>query len=109
MPARHSDQTKIRTKLAAERVRRGVPQRTMAELLGMKLTAYQRLERGQVANPRLRHLSNAARALGVKLGDVSEPEWLQWMPVPGHPEPPDRESIWHTAPSSPDAKTRARR
>lgn len=109
MPARHSDQTKIRTKLAAERVRRGVPQRTMAELLGMKLTAYQKLERGQEPNPRLRHLSNAAHALGVKLRDVSEPEWLQWLPVPGHPEPPDPESIWHTAPSSLVAQTRPRR
>jgi DNA-binding XRE family transcriptional regulator len=47
MPARHSDQTKVRTRLAALRVERGIPQRTMARLLGMGLTAYQALERGR--------------------------------------------------------------
>jgi transcriptional regulator with XRE-family HTH domain len=107
MPARHSDQTKVRTRLAELRVDRGVPQRTMAELLGMGLTAYQKLERSEEPNPRLRHLVNAAEVLKVELDELIEPEWLEWQPVDGHAEPPPQRSVWHTAPSSPMARRRA--
>jgi transcriptional regulator with XRE-family HTH domain len=100
MPARHSDQTNVRTKLAALRVDRGIPQKTMARLLGMGLTAYQALERGDERNPRLGHLVNAAEVLGVKLGAVIEPQWLDWLTVADYPTPPERGAVWHTAPSS---------
>jgi transcriptional regulator with XRE-family HTH domain len=107
MPARHSDQTKIRTRLAELRVDRGVPQRTMAELLGMGLTAYQKLERGEEPNPRLRHLVNAAEVLRVKLDELIEPEWLEWLAVDGHPQAPPAKAVWHTSPSSPLGRKRA--
>lgn len=107
MPARHSDQTKIRTRLAELRVDRGIPQRTMAELLGMGLTAYQKLERGEEPNPRLRHLVNAAEVLNVKPDELVEPEWLEWLAVDGHPQAPPPKSVWHTAPSSPVGRKRA--
>src|SRR5690606_8753272 len=103
MPARHSDQTKIRTRLAELRVDRGIDQRTMAELLGMGLTAYQKLERAEEPNPRLRHLVNAAEVLRVKLDELVEPEWLQWLASDEHPRPPAPKSLWHTSPSSPIA------
>ena len=109
MPARHSDQTKVRTRLAAARVQRGIPQRTMARCLGMGLTAYRALERGRDPNPRLRHLVNAAAVLQVGIDAIIEPEWRTWWSTDSDPQPPAPAEVWHTAPSSPVAQERSLR
>src|ERR1700760_4841184 len=96
----------MRTKLAELRVDRGITQSTMARAMGMGLTAYQALERGDDANPRLRVLVNASLILGVAVDDVIEQSWRAWLPTQAHQSPPDRQSLWHTAPSSPIARRR---
>jgi transcriptional regulator with XRE-family HTH domain len=109
VPARHSEQTHARTKLAELRVDRGIPQRTMAGLIGMGLTAYQALERGDDTNPRYRFLVNAATILGVTVDDLVEDEWREWLPSAAASSPPPRDEVWHTAPSSPVAQRRAQK
>jgi transcriptional regulator with XRE-family HTH domain len=76
------------TRVAALRVRLGVTQQELASASGVGLRAIQDLERGFRENPHLRHLTNIALALGVKLEDVCEPEWLVWTTFPNKPEKP---------------------
>jgi transcriptional regulator with XRE-family HTH domain len=81
--------TKVETKLADARLRGGLTQAEMAELTGISLPHYRRLERGQLRNPPLRFLVNCAIVLHVDLLDVVDDEWLQWMPFDArHPTPP---------------------
>lgn len=96
MPARRKDQTEIRTRLAAARVRRGVTQAELARAIGIALPTYRRLERGRMDSPPLRYLTNAALALGVTLDDLIEDEWREWFVFDHHraPEPPSPETLW---------------
>jgi len=81
--------TKVETKLADRRLRAGLTQAEMAELTGISLAHYRRLERGQMRNPPLRFLVNCALVLQAELLDIVEDEWLTWMPFDQrHPEPP---------------------
>lgn len=67
------------TKLARERIRRGVTQQELADAIGLAIASYQRLERGNNANPGIRTLQNCALALGVPLDDLIEDEWREWL------------------------------
>jgi transcriptional regulator with XRE-family HTH domain len=94
VPARDDPGSKRTTRLAAVRHWRGATQQELAEAVGVSLNTIRRLESGQVANPPLRTLINCSKALGVRLGDVAEPEWTTWWVPEGLdarslPEPPD--------------------
>jgi transcriptional regulator with XRE-family HTH domain len=74
---------------------RGVTQEELARAVGVSVPTYRRLERGQVANPKLRHLVNCAIALGVELGDVVEDSWLEWLRLDeASAEPPRPDEFW---------------
>lgn len=62
----------------------------MARCTGLSLSTYQRLEKGQMNNPPLRYLANCALALDVKLEDLIEDQWREWLPldVASAAEPP---------------------
>jgi hypothetical protein len=69
----------------------------MAALTGMSLATYRRLERAELENPPLRHLVNCvlvlrARIPDIRLGEIIEPEWLQWLALDDRtiepPQPP---------------------
>ncbi len=84
---------------------RGVTQEELARAVGISVPTYRRLERGQTANPKLRHLVNCAIALGVKLADVLEDEWLEWLPLDeASAEPPIRDEFWRR-PYRPDKRS----
>jgi transcriptional regulator with XRE-family HTH domain len=91
-PARRLEQTKVRTRLARMRLRRGMTQREVWEATGIGRGSYLYLEHGGHRSPPLRHLSNCAIILGCKLEDLIEPEWRRWLqlddaaPRPKHPE-----------------------
>ncbi len=68
----------------------------MAHAIGVSIATYRRLERGQLENPPLRYLVNAAIVLRVPLEDVIEPAWREWLaldPVSA-PDPPDLRRLW---------------
>ncbi|MCW3048495.1 MAG: Helix-turn-helix protein [Solirubrobacterales bacterium] len=96
---RREDQTDIRTRLGALRVKRGVTQAEMATALGVALPTYRRLERGRMASPPIRYLANCALALGVALEDLIEDEWREWFIFDAHraPTPPDHQRFWRKA------------
>src|SRR4051812_29600868 len=84
--------SKLSTKLAAVRLRRGMTQREIAAASGISYPTYQRLERGEIDNPPLRYLTNCAVVLGVRVGDLIEDAWLQWMRFDEHtPAAPTKE------------------
>ena len=61
----------------------------MAERIGIGLNTYQRLELGLARDPGLNTLMRCAKALGVPLGAVVDPGWLDWGGEDGVlPEPP---------------------
>lgn len=86
MPAPQGEQTKIRTRLAQQRVASGYTQRDMARLTGLSLTMYRRLERGEIDNPGIRWLVNCARALKVPTNELVEPSWAEWFVMPNGPQ-----------------------
>lgn len=90
------EQTHVRTHLAALRQERGIRQTEMAAAIGVSPTTYRRLERGQMSNPPLRYLTNAAILLRVDLEDVIEDEWREWLVVDDltASEPPDPRRLW---------------
>lgn len=73
-----------RTRLAELRSKRTpvIKQERMAELTGIPLRTYQRLEAGKITNPPIRYLVNCALVLEVELEQVCEPEWLSWTDFP---------------------------
>jgi transcriptional regulator with XRE-family HTH domain len=79
--------SKASSKLAAVRLRRGMTQREVAAASGISYATYQRLERGEIDNPPLRYLTNCALVLGVRVGDLIEDAWLQWMRFDEHTPP----------------------
>ncbi|HWY19509.1 MAG TPA: helix-turn-helix transcriptional regulator [Solirubrobacteraceae bacterium] len=95
-PARHNpyDGDPPDTRLARARLSRGVTQEELADAIGVSAPTIRRLERGEVENPKLRHLVNCAIALGVDLDDVLEDEWLEWLPAVGAAEPPVPDEFW---------------
>lgn len=91
MGSRKDLQANIRTRLGRSRVAAGITQERLAEVTGIPLATYRRLERGQLDNPPIRYLSNIALALDVDLEEICEDEWLWWTVFrDGQPaEPPD--------------------
>lgn len=78
--------SKSSTRLAQRRLAAGYTQKQMAELTGMSVMTYRRLERAELQNPPLRHLVNCMLVLRtrlpeIRLVDLLEPEWLQWLPL----------------------------
>ena len=72
------ERTKIETRLASLRVEKNVAQSEMSRRTGISLNTYRRIERGEMANPPIRYLTNIAIALSVPLEQICEPEWLEW-------------------------------
>ena len=72
--------TKGETKLARARLSARLTQQQMSEMTGLSLATYRRLERGSVRNPQLRHLSNCAIVLNLRLIDILDDQWLEWTP-----------------------------
>jgi transcriptional regulator with XRE-family HTH domain len=74
---------------------RGVTQEELADAIGISEPTYRRLERGQMSNPPLGYLVNAAHALGVDLQDLIEDEWRSWHRFrEDRPGPPAAEEFW---------------
>lgn len=85
------------TKLEQWRNRRGVSQDRLAAAVGVSRTTYQRLERGDHHDPRLRILVNCALALGCELSDLIEDEWREWYEFDvNQPKPPDPKTFWRS-------------
>ena len=72
MSRRHDRGVKAETKLARIRLASGLTQRDLIEATGMSRSLYWRLERGRIANPPLRHLTNCALVLGVPVEALIE-------------------------------------
>ena len=70
--------TPSRTKLARLRKAAGHEQQAFAGQIGVSRSTLQRYEAGDIANPALPVLVNAAIALRVPLGEVIEDHWLTW-------------------------------
>lgn len=94
--------SKDETRLAHLRLEAKLTQKQMAELTGMSLMTYRRLERAEIDNPPLRHLVNChlvlrSRLPDLRLGQVIEPRWLQWFVLddtaPAPPDPPKQEPV----------------
>lgn len=66
------------TKLAEWRDARGLSQRKVAELIGLSLPAYKRLERGELPRPRLAYFVNASIVLDVPLEVLIDEDYLTW-------------------------------
>lgn len=84
------------TRLAHARLSRGVTQEELARAVGISVPTYRGLERGRVRNPKLRHLTNCAIALGVELDDLLEDEWFEWLPLNASEaaQPPEPDEFW---------------
>lgn len=67
-----------RTKMARLRLQRGLTQFEVASRSRIAPSTYERLEQGDLWNPRIRHLANIAIVLGVALEDVIEDDWRGW-------------------------------
>ncbi len=86
--------SKRATKLARLRYERDVPQRELAEATGLSLRTLKRLELGEIPNPPIRYLANCALALGARLEDVAEDEWLTWSQLAaGQPKRPPKRPL----------------
>jgi transcriptional regulator with XRE-family HTH domain len=76
---RPGEQTIVRTKLAAWRVRRGLTQDELAELAGISRSKLIRLERGVArTDMRVEDMAQLAIALGCEPADLIERDWLRW-------------------------------
>ncbi len=97
-PARHNpyDGEPPSTRLARARLSRGVTQDELAVAVGVSVPTLRRLERGEVANPKLRNLVNCSIALGVDLNAVLEDAWLEWLPTADAVEPPKPREFWRS-------------
>lgn len=81
------------TKLAQHRKAANQEQQNFADLIGVSRSTLQRYESGNVDNPNLRILVNAAIALNVPLGALIEDEWRKWRgPGPLPPQVQRREA-----------------
>jgi transcriptional regulator with XRE-family HTH domain len=67
----------------------------LADAIGISEPTLRRLERGEMTNPPIGYLVNAAMALGVSLDDLIEDEWRQWHHIrPDRRTPPKHEELW---------------
>jgi transcriptional regulator with XRE-family HTH domain len=81
--------------LARVRMARGLTQEELADVIGISLPTYRRLERKGMENPGLRYLVNAAQALGADLNLLIEDDWREWMVFDEtRPEPPLASEFW---------------
>lgn len=98
---RPGEQTKVETKLAAWRVKRGMTQPELARAIGMSLSSYYRLERGIMRNPPLGYLANASIVLGCKLEKLIEDEWREWYGHRKHlsSRPENPKKLWRSPPA----------
>ena len=71
MGQRPAVQTRVRTKLAAERVKRGVSRQRLADAVGISPATLRRYENDPQANPPVRVLVNLAIALDTGVEDSS--------------------------------------
>jgi transcriptional regulator with XRE-family HTH domain len=96
MGRRPGEQTKIETRLAQWRVKRGATQASLAGAVGLSLATYRRLERGQNPNPPLGYLVNCAIALGCELDDLLDDHYRDWYVLDPWKagKPPQRERLW---------------
>ena len=96
MGRRPGEQTKIETRLAAWRTKRNITQAELAAAVGMSLTTYRKLERGDFDNPPLRYLVNCSIALDCKLDELLDDRYREWYPFdPANAgAPPDRAQLW---------------
>jgi transcriptional regulator with XRE-family HTH domain len=69
------------TRLARARLEAGYTQSEMSAWTGIPIATYRRLERGELRNPPIRHISNCAIVLKVALEDLIEDEWRDWLPL----------------------------
>ena len=91
VPADRS-RTTSQSRLAKLRLAADLSQHRMAELTGLSLNTYIRLERGEIANPPIRYRVNCAIVLGVDLDEVLAPEWTRWTPFSAMARRPPRRS-----------------
>ena len=103
MAGRNEPRSSSTSKLARERLRRGVTQQELADAIGIPLIAYWRLEHGRTGNPPLHYLVNCAIALGVELDDLIEDDWRAWHVLDQRRrQPPDPSAFWRDPRSSPE-------
>lgn len=69
-------------------------QMELAQATGISIATLRRLERGAMANPPLRYLTNCAIVLGVEVAELIEDEWLDWLPLAGQSPPRWPEELW---------------
>jgi transcriptional regulator with XRE-family HTH domain len=69
-------------------------QTELAETTGISIATLRRLERGAMANPPLRYLTNCAIALGVEVEELVEDEWRRWLPLADTKAPKNPEDLW---------------
>lgn len=89
------------TRLAETRMRLGATQKRTAAVVGLSLTTYRRLERGEIEHPPLAWLRNLAIAFDVEVDEILEPDWgMGWTeldaraagpPAPGWRQPPEED------------------
>jgi len=65
------------SKLRWRREKLRLTQQEVADRAGIDLKMYQRLERKELANPGVRPYLQLAKALGVSVEELAEPEWRQ--------------------------------
>jgi transcriptional regulator with XRE-family HTH domain len=107
---RPAEQTIVRTKLAAWRVRRGLTQEELAELARISRSKLIRLERNLAfTDMRVQDLAQLATALGCEPSDLLEHDWMRWR----HPKLEEREVSGHwrdgERPAAPPTRAEAQR
>lgn len=70
-------------------------QMELAETTGISIATLRRLERGAMANPPLRYLTNCAIVLGVEVEELIEDAWRDWLPLARAQPPEYPEELWH--------------
>lgn len=80
MAARKDEQTIVRTRIARLRVENGLSQAAVAYAIGLPLSSYRKLERGNQWHPDLCVLVNLSILYEVPLETLLEPAWLEWTP-----------------------------
>lgn len=96
MPRRFDRGAKPETKLARARLASELTQADLIEATGIRRSTYWRLERGRIANPPLRYLTNCAIVLGVPVEELIEEEWkTAWLQLGADAPagPPDPEEL----------------
>lgn len=90
----------METRIAHWRVKRGLTQQEVADLVGLSLNGYWKYERDRIFNPGVRQLANLAIIFGCQIEDLIEDEWREgsWPFGTQRPEEPSR--FWHAGSGS---------